>query len=512
MLMQTNIASGAIHGVPTANPDVTVFRGIPFAAPPVGENRWRAPQPVASWPGVRVCDTFGPPSMQQTPGENPAEFYTREWYTRPDQPMSEDCLYLNVWTPAHSTDEKLPVMVWLFGGGMCFGYTSEKEFDGEHIASHGVVMVSVNYRLNSFGFLAHRELTQEAIRRQEPGTNFGLLDQSAGLRWVKNNIAAFGGDPDNVTLFGQSAGGRCTWMHIAAPSDRGLFQKAIVQSGGLGGGLSTYPDLAQSEQAGAEFLRYLGVASIAEARHIPASTLRDKTTAYHGHRWGPTIDGTFLPVPPMTAIASGTAANVRLLLGSTTGDPAGFRMGDDPEAYLKRARTLYGNDYTEFARLSGIDSPETLRAYYDSPSFSPFERGNAFAARCFATQNRPPVYLYRFGPDIPGDDAGAFHSCDLWFVFETLSQCWRPFTDQHHALARGMGLYWTNFAKTGDPNGLDKAGVPLPHWQPAGQDGWHVQWLGNDIHSIDEEPDPLLELELKRLALEAEQAKAGGCQ
>ena len=510
MLTQTIIESGAVRGVPTSNPDITVFRGIPFAAPPVGDNRWRAPQPVESWNGVRVCDTYGPPSMQQTPGENPAEFYTREWYTRPDQPMSEDCLYLNVWTPARDANEKLPVMVWIFGGGMCFGYTSEMEFDGEHIASHGVVMVSVNYRLNSFGFLAHRELTEEAAERGEPGTNFGLLDQSAGLRWVKRNIAAFGGDPENVTLFGQSAGGRCTWMHIAAPSDRGLFHKAIVQSGGLGGGISNYPSLAQSEQAGAEFLRYLGVSSIAEARRIPAATLLDRTLTYHGHRWGPTIDGTFLPTSPMKAVASGMAADVRLLLGSTTGDPAGFRMGEDPEKFHRFARTQYGEDYAEFASLSGIDSAEKLREYYDSPSFSPFERGNAFAAGCFAEQGRPPVYLYRFSPDIPGDDAGAFHSSDLWFVFETLAKSWRPFGDKHYTLARRMGRYWTNFAKNGNPNGADENGIPLPSWLAAGQDGWHVQWLGNDIHSIDEEPDALMELELRRLRLEADREKAGG--
>ncbi len=510
MLTQTRTENGAVRGVPTANPEVTVFRGIPFAAPPAGENRWRAPQPAESWNGVRVCDTFGPPSMQQTPGENPAEFYTREWYTRPDQPMSEDCLYLNVWTPARGADEKLPVMVWIFGGGMCFGYTSELEFDGECIAGHGVVMVSVNYRLNSFGFLAHRELTEEAAGRGEPGTNFGLLDQSAGLRWVRRNIAAFGGDPDNVTLFGQSAGGRCVWMHIAAPSDRGLFQKAIVQSGGLGGGISNYPGLAQAERAGAEFLRYLGVSSVAEARRIPALTLRDGTLSYKAHRWGPTIDGAYLPVSPMKAVASNTAANVRLLLGSTTGDPAGFRMGDNPETFHQRMRALYGEDYAGFARLSGIDSAEKLRAYYDSPSFSPFERGNAFTARCFAAQGRPPVYLYRFGPDIPGDNAGAFHSCDLWFVFETLAKCWRPFNDHHYALARRMGRYWTNFAKTGDPNGADEDGAPLPRWQAADRDGWHVQWLGNSIHGIDEAPDPLLELELRRLALEAEREKAGG--
>ena len=508
MLRETRTENGAVRGIPAADPKVTVFRGIPFAAPPVGELRWRAPQPAADWSGVRVCDTFAPISMQDPPGVQP-NFYSKEWSIDPDVPMSEDCLYLNVWTPANRTDERLPVMVWIFGGGMCFGNTSEIEFDGERIARRGVVMVSVNYRLNAFGFLAHRELTEEADKLGEPGTNFGLLDQSAGLRWVKRNIANFGGDPDNITLFGQSAGGRCTWMHIASPADRGLFQKAIVQSGGLGGGITRYPALRQSEAAGAEFLRYLGVSSIAEARRLSSQEVLDKVLSYQGHRWGPTIDGKYLPISPLKAIADNLANDVCLLAGSTARDPDGFRMGMDVDAFHRRARDIYGEKYAAFADLAGIDSPEKLSEYYDSPAFSTFDQGNAFAARKFAEQGRPPVYLYRFNPDIPGDDAGAFHSSDLWFVFETLAKCWRPFQGKHYDLARRMCNYWTNFAKTGNPNGPDNDGVPMPEWRPAGMEEWHVQFFGNEICSIDGHPDPLMELELSRLACEAAQEKAG---
>lgn len=508
MLRETRTENGVVRGISAADPKITVYRGIPFAAPPVGELRWRAPQPAANWSGVRLCDSFGPISMQDPPGVQP-NFYSKEWSIDPDIPMSEDCLYLNVWTPANRADERLPVMVWIFGGGMCFGNTSEIEFDGERIARRGVVMVSVNYRLNSFGFLAHRELTQEADERGEFGTNFGLLDQSAGMAWVKRNIANFGGDPENITLFGQSAGGRCTWMHIASPADRGLFQKAIVQSGGLGGGITHYPNLRQAEEAGEGFLRYLGVASIAEARKLSSQELLEKTLTYNGHRWGPTIDGRYLPMSPLKAVAENHANNVCLMAGSTARDPDGFRRGNDVDAFHQWARVMYGGDYETFAGLAGIDSAEKLAAYYDSPAFSVFEQGNAFAARKFAEQGRPPVYLYRFNPDIPGDDAGAFHSSDLWFVFETLAKCWRPFQGKHYDLARRMCNYWTNFARTGNPNGADNDGLPMPEWRPAGTDEWHVQFFGNEVHSMVEKFDPLMEMEHSRLTRDAAQEKAG---
>ena len=499
MLRETRTENGLVRGVAASDPHITVYKGIPFAKPPVGDLRWRAPQPAENWTGVRVCDTFGPPSMQELPGQNPG-FYTKEFYVTPDVPMNEDCLYLNVWTPADRAEEKLPVMVWIFGGGMTVGYTSEPEFDGERIARRGVVFVSVNYRLNSFGFLAHPELTREGREHGEPGTNFALLDQSAGLRWVQRNIAYFGGDPENVTLFGQSAGGRCTWMHIASPADRGLFGKAIVQSGGMGGGITRYPGRAAAEEAGKRFLAHLGVSGIEEARRLSAEEIRDKTLMFSGHRWGPVIEEDYLPMSPLAALTSGRINDVQLMLGSTLRDPDGFRTGTDPEVFHARAEQIYGEDYPEFDRLTRIRSVQELIAYYESPEFSTFEIGNAYTAEQFLAQGRKPVWLYRFNPEIPGDNAGSFHSSDLWFVFESLAKCWRPFWGKHYDLARQMCNYWTNFAKTGDPNGPDNDGSRMPEWKPCDGNGRYVQYFGDKPVLLREELSGLMQFELKRLS------------
>ena len=503
MLRRTITENGPVQGMAASDPRITEYRGIPFAAPPVGELRWRAPQPASNWEGVRVCNTYGPPSMQELPGDKPG-FYTREFYTQPEAEMSEDCLYLNVWTPANEAGEKLPVMVWIFGGGMNVGYTSEMEFNGERLARRKVVVVSVNYRLNSFGFLAHPELTEEGARFGESGTNFGLLDQNAGIRWVKRNIEHFGGDPENITVFGQSAGGRCVWMHIASPENKGLFQRAIVQSGGLGGGITRYPDREKAEAAGVRFLEHLGVRSIAEARKMDASELRDKTVAFTGYRWGPVIDHKYLTMSPLSAIDTGAANPVDLLIGSTMRDPDGFRMGNDLEGFMARARRMYRERYPEFEKLVGIDSAEKLQAYYETATFSIFERGNTFAAVRYAELGRKPVYMYRFNPSIPGDDAGAFHSSDLWFVFETLANCWRPFQGKHYDLARRICNYWANFARCGDPNGPDNDGMMMPEWKPCSLEEWHTQYLCDEIWQDDQKPDPLMNFEITLLREQAQ--------
>ena len=227
MIREVKTENGIVRGIEAADPRYTAFKGIPFAAPPVGKNRWRAPQPCENWDGVRECYRFAPISIQNTPGVG-TDIYCREWHVDPDIDMDEDCLYLNVWTGAKSPDEKLPVVVWIFGGAFQWGYPAEMEFDGERIARRGIVVVTVNYRLNLFGFLAHPELT--AAQPDAP-TNFGLLDQQAGLRWVKRNIAAFGGDPDNITIAGQSAGGGSVMAQLTNPANEGYFKNAIVQSG-----------------------------------------------------------------------------------------------------------------------------------------------------------------------------------------------------------------------------------------------------------------------------------------
>lgn len=252
MLRVVKTENGLVRGLPAADPRITSFKGIPFAAPPVGPLRWRAPQPAAPWNEILDCYEFAPISMQHIPGLDPHNIYTREWNVDPEIRMDEDCLYLNVWTPAKSADEKLPVFVWYFGGGLQEGNPAEMEFDGERLARRGIVVVSVNYRLNVFGFLAHPQLTKE---QPDDPSNFGHLDQQAGTRWVKRNIAAFGGDPNNITIGGQSAGGMSVSAQLTSPQNEGLFQRAIIQSGMManvyGGGAFSRPAhlLARSRQA-----------------------------------------------------------------------------------------------------------------------------------------------------------------------------------------------------------------------------------------------------------------------
>ena len=498
MLRETKTENGWVRGIPAADPRITAFKGIPFAAPPVGDLRWRAPQPAENWEGVRDCARFGPISMQETPGVG-GGFYDKEWHVDPDIPMGEDCLYLNVWTPAKSADEKLPVMVWIFGGGMTCGYTAEMEFDGERIARRGVILVSVNYRLSVFGYLAHPALTEEAKAHGEIGDNFALLDQQAGIRWVKRNIAAFGGDPDNITVFGQSAGGRSTWMQVVSPTNKGLFQKAIVQSGALDSGIATYPDLAQAEKEGEAFLQDLGVTSIAEARRIPADVLLKKGLACRPFRWGPIVDGSFLPLSPVQAFALHRENDVALMAGDTVDEVRGLRPAATAEAFREKMAVRYGEDWSEFDRLTNVRDEASLARYYASPAFNTFEIGNHYAAAKHLERGGKPVYLYRFNPGIPGDSAGSFHSSDLWFVFETLAKCWRPFRGVHYDLARRMCNYWTNFAKTGDPNGPDDDGKPMPQWQPTGKEEWNVMLLNEEQYTIREADDLVLAFEMERL-------------
>ena len=498
MLRETTTENGSVRGIPAADPRITAFKGIPFAAPPTGDLRWRAPQPAANWEGTRDCSRFAPVSIQETPGKS-GGFYDREWHVDPDIPMSEDCLYLNIWTPARSREEKLPVMVWIFGGGMTCGYPSEMEFDGERIARRGVILVSVNYRLNAFGFLAHPELTKEAGAHGEIGTNFGLLDQQAGIRWVKRNIAAFGGDPDNITVFGQSAGGRSTWIQVTSPTNAGLFGKAIIQSAVLDSGFAVYPALPDAEQEGTSFLNSLGVRTIAEARALPARTILDAASACRPFRWGPVIDGQFLPESPVTAFANHRENDVLLMAGNTADEVRGLRPARTAEDFLKKMPAVYGEDWPEFNRLTRIKTNADLLQYYQSPAFNAFEIGNHFAAQKRLEHSDKPFYLYRFNPDIPGDDAGSFHSSDLWFVFETLAKCWRPFRGVHYDLARRMCNYWTNFARTGDPNGPDHDGKMMPDWQPVGPNAMNIMMLGEEQYLKREVPDPVMAFEMARL-------------
>ena len=277
MLRVVETENGFVQGLPAADPRVTSFKGIPFAAPPIGENRWRAPQPCENWEGIRLAYEFAPISMQDTPGIGD-DIYCREWHVDPEIPMDEDCLYLNIWTNAKTVDANLPVLVWFFGGAFQWGYTAEMEFDGERIARRDIVVVQVNYRLGAFGFLSHPEITSA---QSDAPANFGHLDQQAGLRWAKRNIKAFGGNPDNITIAGQSAGGGSVLAQLACLDNDGDFQKAVIFSAMINSPYKTPSliapkTLAENERVGKEFFEFLGVNSLEEARKLDAFYIRDK--------------------------------------------------------------------------------------------------------------------------------------------------------------------------------------------------------------------------------------------
>ena len=479
MLRETRTENGLVRGVVGTDARITVYKGIPFAADTSGENRWRPPQPAKDWEGVRLCDDFGPIPVQKTPGEDPDAFYSKEWHVDPEVPMGEDCLRAHIWTPAKSADEKLPVMVWIFGGGFREGYAHEMEFDGERIASRGVILVSLEYRLNCFGFLCHPEITKE---NPDAPANFGLLDQRFGLQWVKRNIANFGGDPNNITLFGQSAGGSAVMHHLAAPQNEGLFQKAIPQS--FGGVATQYPksfmggvgSLKEAEQVGVRFFHdFLGVDTLEEARKLDAQFIEKKFL--EANLWLRIVnDGHYVTEDYSATARRGGLLDIPIMTGFNTHE--GFYRGpgqtfpmappdenaSDEEA-VGWVREEFGPNADAYlavcrseAKVKGISLTKAVIVFISGFSLYVLARQREKAGQ--------KTYLYCFGPTVPGDDAGAFHSCDLWFEFETLMKCWRPFDGHHMDLSRKMCNYWTNFAKTGDPNGNDKDGTPMPRWEP----------------------------------------------
>jgi para-nitrobenzyl esterase len=469
MLRVVKVENGMVKGLPAADPRITSFKGIPFAAPPVGENRWRAPQPAKDWEGVLKSYEFAPISMQVRQEIDDNNIYSREWAVEPDIAMDEDCLYLNVWTPANRTDEKLPVYVWYFGGGLQVGHTAEMEFDGERIARRGIVVVTINYRLNVFGFLAHPEITAEA---PEAPTNFGNLDQQAATRWVKRNIAAFGGDPDNITIGGQSAGGGSVMSQLASPQNEGLFQKAIIQSGIF---TKLYPrtlllghrsHLAEAEQDGVKFFEYLGVSSLAEARQLDAVYLRDKAVEYREF-WGTVPDQVFLLGNPFELFIQNKRWMVPVMFGHTSSEFFSVPNVDTLGDFKKMALDMFGDDADAFLELCDAQSVN-IEEIKMKASVSGIEYAIRIAAKANEdTGADTPLYYYHFDAEIPGwDNPGTFHSVDLWFFFETLAKCWRPFVGKHYDLARQMCNYWANFIRSGNPNGQDCTGEELPRWEP----------------------------------------------
>ncbi len=489
------IENGLVRGAASSHPLVTAFKGIPFAAPPVGRNRWRVPQPAEDWDGVRDCYTFAPAAMQQRPHADFENMYIREFYVDPDFEQSEDCLYLNVWTPSVHFDDKLPVIVWYHGGGMQGGYTSEMEFTGEHMARRGVVFVSIAYRLGVFGYLAHSEITAEGKANGEGYANFGLHDQRAGLMWVKRNIAAFGGDPDQITISGQSAGGRSVLFHSMTPYTKpGDFQRIISQSGvGIPYFGYDYPQLERAELEGEKLFAALGVKTLAEARQVDAETLRIAGVKHTGARWGVCVDGDFIPQHPCMLLAQGMFVKVPTLCGCTQKDANWLDGCENTDALAEKMKKLFPNRSEKILGLCAA-AGEGMQAQLAQCNVNVHRFGYELLARRLADFG-VDAYLYFFDSDMPGDDHGAFHSSELWFVFETLQLCWRPFEGRHYELARKVCNYWSNFVKNGNPNGLDQDGTAMPVWKHYTEAEPYVMHLSGIPHmETEKQPEAVYEM------------------
>jgi para-nitrobenzyl esterase len=438
--------SGAISGA--SENGLSVYKGIPFAAPPVGSLRWRPPVHVAPWTGVRKADAFAPACMQtgvSMPGETPPA-------------ISEDCLYLNIWTPTKHPRERLPVIVWIYGGGYINGSAAMPLYWGDRLAHKGVIVVSIAYRLGPLGFLAHGELTRESPHHSSG--NYGLMDQIAALQWVQRNIAAFGGDPKNVTIAGQSSGSISVSILMASPLAKGLFQRAIGESGGLFEPLQLAPKylLANAELDGEKYAASLGANTLDELRRLPATLL----TGNAGGIVHPVIESYVLPLSPYEAFVAGQQNSVPLLLGSNA---------DEARSLVDVNHVTTASFDSDIERSYGKLPPPLLAAYPHATDAEAqqarlgLERDLRFGwdmwawARLQAGTGREPVYYYSFRqkPPFPAGSVyagwGASHFAELWYVFDHLNQEPWSWTPADRLVTEEISSYWVNFAKSGDPNG-----------------------------------------------------------
>lgn len=480
MMRETTIETGKVRGVACGWPSITAFYGIPYAAPPVGELRWRPPQPAAPWEGVRDCARPGPRCPQAGVS---GDFYRREFYPV-EEPMSEDCLYLNIWTPAQSLEGRLPVMFWIHGGAFVTGYGHSAHFDGEHFARQGVILVTINYRLNIFGWMVHPELSAE--NQRGISGNYGLMDQIAALRWVKRNIMAFGGDPDKITIAGQSAGAMSVNCLLHSPVVRGDFRGAIMQSGG---GLLAFPDTShyrtvQEAEKRADLRNELGVDTIAEARALSSMELLERwlKTGFDRSSFQtcPVIDGCILDKHLAETAQAGTYAPVPTLLGYTAKE--NLPTMPTPEILRAVMERDMGEKATEFLKLCPLEDEAEWKQFMFSSCTEMLRSSCEAWARLVERQGTAPAYVYNLTRRPPGDNAGAFHAADLMYVFKTLLRSWRPWTGQDYEIATAMNTYWANFVKYGTPNGSnglnDKS---LPVWVPFTAESELTMEFGNDM-------------------------------
>src|SRR5215469_818742 len=474
---QVKTRSGAVQGKDDGK--VKSFLGIPYAAPPVGELRWKAPEPVAKWSGAKNATEFGSHCMQGN------VFGDMVFH---DPGASEDCLTLNVWVPDKHVDPKMAVMVWIYGGGFVAGTTSEARQDGYQLAQQGgVIVVSMNYRLGIFGFMVHPELAKESGHNS--AGNYGLLDQLLALKWVHDNIAAFGGDPGNVTIFGESAGAFSVSAQMASPLAKGLFQRAIGESGGAFSktGL-VFKAASEREQEDTKFAKTaLGAKTIAELRAISAKKLSAVAMKNNAGRnvfsFDPDVDGYFLPESAEAIFAAGKQSDVPLLVGWNRDEGDAHALADKERPTARNAKARAEKEFPGqaegFLKLyPARTDAEALRSAedYSGDTFIAWATWRWIEAQ--KTTGKQPVYRYRFDMSLPSaekpEGLGAYHSAEIEYVFGQLdSKKGIPWRKEDRKLSQLMQMYWVNFAKSGDPNGPG-----LPKW-PANEegDGWQVMHL-----------------------------------
>ena len=458
---RVRVAGGMLQGGLTTA-DIHTFKGIPYAAPPVGERRWREPQPADKWADVRAATEFGPRAMQQ-PLFSDMNFRSNG--------VSEDCLYLNVWTGAKTAQERRPVLVYFYGGGFVAGDGSEYRYDGESLARRGLVAVTVNYRLGVFGFLAHPELTKESAHHASG--NYALLDQAAAIAWVRANIAAFGGDPQRITIGGESAGSYSVSAQLASPLAKNLLAGAIAESGSLLAA-SALPPLSEAEGVGSAFAAGLGAGSLAALRALPAARLLEAAGQAGAPRFGAIVDGYFLPAQPRAIFAAGQQAHVPLLVGWNSQE-SGYQgvLGEAPptlENYRAALQKLYGDRAAEaLAHYPAATDAAVALAATDLASDRFIAYGTWKLATEQAETSGQPVFEYLFARPRPAQradpaaplTAGAVHSAEIEYALGNLgtNQVYN-WTSDDYQVSKTLESYFANFIRTGDPNGAGLPGWP----------------------------------------------------
>lgn len=479
-LARARTAQGEVSSAPAARPGVVAFKALPYAAPPVGDLRWRPPQPPAAWSGVRPGERYPAMCMQPVmslPAPPGAKDFSGYFLPVAADGMSEDCLYLNVFTPAETTAARLPVMVYVHGGGFRTGAGNTPIQDPSRLAAKGLVVVTVNYRLGGLGFLNHPDL-----RREGGGSSgdYGLLDQVEALKWVQANVAAFGGDPGKVTIFGGSAGSMSVSLLAASPMARGLFHRVIAQSGTAFGGRALQAR-APAEVAGAKLFQALGVNELSQARALPAEAiLKGEVAASFGGR--PSLGGAFMPETPAAIYAAGRQNPVDFIVGWNAhedtilarelpggGTAAGFK------AYVeKRFGAAAPQVLKDYPATDDATARSSAGLFFSDEAFG---AGAAEWAKANAAAGKGRGYVYYFTHPAPvaagvslfgktGPELRATHGGEMYYVYDVLDDLAWPWTRKDRALAKSMQGYWVNFAKTGDPNGRG-----LPGWKPVAAKG-----------------------------------------